>query len=183
VDDVKLKTINAYSGNTTCQKTYTSPAFTEAKSHTVVIKNISPAGKYIDIDAMEITLAPSPARPGIYDDVDPLWLYSANWTAATASDAYAGTFHRANTKYSSATFVFQTSGRFVLYYQKGRDLGAFTIYVDGVKLKTINAYNNTAAFQQKYISPIYADYKVHTVVIEKTSPTGTDITIDAIQIE
>jgi hypothetical protein len=69
-----------------------------------------------------------------------------------------------------------------LYYRKGTNRGSFGIYVDGVLLKTVNAYSTTTVWQKTYISPSYTDTKYHTLVIKNLSPTGTYIDVDAIDI-
>jgi hypothetical protein len=184
VDGVKHKTINAYRATAVWQTKYTSPAFTTAGDHEVVVKNISPTGTYIDVDAIEITLTPTPAGVGIYDDIDVQWIYSSGWTTKTGSTGpLDGTFHLTSTRGATATFVFQAPARFTLYYRTGPSRGTFAVWVDGVKIATINAYNATTVWQQTYISPEYTDGRAHTVVIRNNSPIGKYIDVDAIQIE
>jgi hypothetical protein len=54
VDGVKVTTINANNTAIGWEKTYTSPPYTGSNSHTIVIRNISPDGTYIDVDAIVI---------------------------------------------------------------------------------------------------------------------------------
>jgi len=182
VDGVLLKTVNAYSATTVWQKKYTSPAYTGDDAHTIMIKNTSPDGTYIDVDAMEITLAPAPSGPGIYDDSEAMWVYSPGWTASTPSGPYNSTIHRSDTPGSTATFVFQAPAFFTLYYRKGANRGSFTVWVDGVRITTVNAYSASTVWQKKYTSPAYTDDKAHTVVIKDTSLDGTYIDVDAMEI-
>jgi hypothetical protein len=182
VDGVKLTTVNANSNNTVWQAKYVSPAFTDNNSHTVMIKNITTNGNYIDADAFEITSAPAAAGAGTYDDADPLWIYSSGWTTSARAGAYGGTLHSTSTNGASATFVFQAPAQFDFYYRTGPNRGSFQVWVDGVRVITINAFSNTTTWQKIYTSPAYNDNKSHTVVIKNISPNGTVIDVDAIKI-
>jgi hypothetical protein len=183
VDGVKHKTINAYNPSVVWQAKYTSPAITGAGEHEVMIKNISPTGKYIDVDAIEILPAPLPAGTGLYDDDDLLWLYSAGWNARTGvTGPVDGTFHLTSVRGATATFVFQGS-QFVFYFRKSPNRGTLTIWVDGVKIKTLDAYSAATVWQKKYTSPLYTDGKAHTIVIKNSSLDGEYIDIDAIEIK
>jgi glucose/arabinose dehydrogenase len=182
VDGELLKTINANSPTIVWQKTYTSPAYVDSDSHTIVVKNISPNGTPTDVDAIQIISAPPPSSAGIYDDADLLWIYSSDWVTTTPSGALDGTIHRTSVKGSTATFVFQAPAQFTFYYRKGPNRGSFTIWVDGAKIATINAYSIATKWQRTYLSPVYNDGEAHTVVIKNISPDGTYIDVDAIEI-
>jgi hypothetical protein len=148
-----------------------------------MIKNNSPAGKYVDIDAIKISPSSLPMGPGVYDDIDPMWMYSSGWVAKTGvTGPVDGTFHYTATKGKTASFIFQAPAHFVFYYRRGSNRGTFTILVDGVAVAKLNAYNTTTVWQKKYTSPLYTDTKYHTVVIKNTSPTGKYIDVDAVQI-
>ncbi|HSA99929.1 MAG TPA: carbohydrate-binding protein, partial [Anaerolineales bacterium] len=183
VDGSLVTTINPYASTKTWQNTYTSPLYTDSLTHTVEIKNISTGGLQVDIDAIQVAPLPGPAGPGIYDDTDPRWSYSANWTPITGSTGpYNNTFHYTETTNATASFTFQAPATFTFYYAKYSQRGKFEIWVDGGLLVTIDPYATTKTWQNTYISPAYTDTGTHTIEIKNISTGGLQVDVDAIQI-
>jgi thermitase len=176
VDNALLTTINAYSATTLWQQTYASP-FYSTSTHTVVIKNVSASGKVVDMDAIQIVAPPS---SGTYDDNSALWTYASTWKTYSGSGPLYSTRHYTATLNATASFSFTGPARFTLYYTKMATSGKFRVYVDGALVTTINAYNATTRWKQKYTSPYYAT-GTHTVLVKNiTSGKYTDV--DAINI-
>jgi hypothetical protein len=96
---------------------------------------------------------------------------------------YDGTIHYTLTPNTTASLTFQAPATFVFYYAKASSRGSFEIWVDGVKLTTINAYASTKTWQNTYVSPLYDDGLSHTVTIKNVSTGAQQVDIDAIQIE
>jgi V8-like Glu-specific endopeptidase len=178
VDGVLITTINAYSTSLAWQRTYTSPSFATGV-HTLMIKNVDPAGAIIDIDAIQII---APVDVGIYDDSSASWIYGAGtWVTYSSAGPYGGAFHYTDAIGATASFAFNGI-RFFLVYTGNTNRGSFEVWVDGVFVETLNEYNSGGlAWQRKYASPTYT-FGVHTVVFKNVGPAGTYVDIDAIQI-
>jgi glutamyl endopeptidase len=177
VDDVLVTTVNAYSASLTWQRTYTSPVY-DSKEHTVVIKNTNtPAGSYIDIDAIRII---APMGAGVYDDTHKAWMYSGAWTAYSGAGPYSNTLRYTKSVGAAATFVFN-GVQFILKYAAYSNRGSFEVWVDGALVTTVNAYSASLAWQRTYTSPVFA-LGVHRVEFKNVGPVGTYTDIDAIQI-
>jgi len=185
VDGNWLTTIDPYASTKTWQNKYISPAYTDTGTHTVTIKNVSTGGKQVDIDAIRIEdppPPPNPSGPGIYDDTNPAWSYSAGWLPYPVSGPYDDSIHYTTTTDAIASFTFQAPAVFTFYYAKASSRGAFEIWVDGGLLATIDPYASTKTWQNKYVSPAYSDPGTHTVTIKNISTGGKQVDIDAIQI-
>ncbi len=176
VDGVKVDTIYAYSSYLVWQATYTKSNLSNAV-HTVVFKNGGPSGYYMDIDAIQV-FAAVPA--GIYDDTDPAWTYTGSWTPVTTTGPYNGTDHYTNSTASSASFTFIGTS-FNFKYVTASNRGNIEVWVDGVKVDTINAYSSALTWQVTYTKSGLAG-GVHTVVFKHGGPGGYFIDIDSIEI-
>jgi hypothetical protein len=184
-----VTTINAYSATTLWKQKYTSPLYLSGTPHMVVIKNISPSGKYIDVDAIQIIAPPGPGT-NIYDDDKSLWTYTGAWKTYSGAGPLNNTRHYTSTPDAKAEFSFTGSStvpaNFILTYTTSPTSGSFEVYVDNVLVTTVNAYSATTLWQQKYTSPVYSENKIYTVTIKHDGPnnsySGTYIDVDAIQI-
>ena len=119
-------------------------------------------------------------EPGIkYDDKHSIFAYSGNWLNANSVKAYSGSFKLSKVVGNSATVSFAGT-QFKVYYTKYIQYGNLELYLDGslTPLDTINQVGSTAyAFQQVYVSPVFAD-GIHTLQLKH----GTKyVTIDAIE--
>lgn len=75
----------------------------------------------------------------------PTVLYSPPWTPRLSPFASRGQYHRTETAYSTASFMFEGEGLRVRYVA-AQNMGMFEIVVDGVVLDTIDAYADRLAF-------------------------------------
>jgi hypothetical protein len=71
--------------------------------------------------------------------------YSPPWTPRLSPFASRGQYHRTETAYSTASFMFEGEGLRVRYVA-AQNMGMFEIVVDGVVLDTIDAYADMLAF-------------------------------------
>jgi hypothetical protein len=71
--------------------------------------------------------------------------YSPPWTPRLSPFASRGQYHRTETAYSTASFMFEGEGLRVRYVA-AQNMGMFEIVVDGVVLDTIDAYADRLAF-------------------------------------
>jgi len=184
VDNALVTTINAYSATTLWKQTYTSPLYSSGTTHTVVLKNIT-SGKNMDVDAIQI-VTPPVAGATVYDDRHALWTYTGTWTSYSGSGPLNNTRHYSATLNGTAAFPFTgdpiTPTRFTLTYTKTSTSGSFEVYVDGVLLTTVNAYNASTKWKQTYTSPFYYA-GVHTVTLKNIGPSGKTMDVDAIRID
>jgi hypothetical protein len=176
IDGVKVDTINASSSEIKWQSTYTRTGLSNG-THNVVFRHAGPSGSFIDIDAIQIG---APAASDIYDDINPAWSYTGDWTAVTATGPYGGTDHYSNDPNASATLVFNGSG-FRFTYLTYLNRGSLEIWVDGVKVDTLNASSADLLWQAEY-TKTNLGLGSHTVTFQHGGPSGTFIDIDALQI-
>jgi hypothetical protein len=174
VDNIKVGTINQYNPNLTWQKTWVSPIFT---SGTHVIKLIHTTGEIAGVDAIEIVQI-TPLTAGTYDDTDTAWTYSGNWTALTTSGPYNGTLHYSTTVNDEATLFFEGS-QINLTYTGYVNRGQMDIYVDNIKVGTINQYRPSLTWQEVWTSPIFTD-GIHALKLVHS--TGAFVGVDAIEV-
>ncbi len=172
VDNVNVGTINQKTANLTWQKTWTSPVFTNG-AHT--LKLVHASGAYAGIDAIEIL---APLSSGTYDDIDNAWYYNGNWTAYTTSGPYNDTLHYSTAINDYAMLAFD-GFQFKLTYTKHVNRGNVDVYLDGVKVDTVNQYSPTLAWQQTWTSTVFTE-GFHTLKLVHT--TGSYVGIDAVQI-
>jgi hypothetical protein len=133
----------------------------------------------------------SPA--GNYDDTDLAWTYNGSWILQLPSATMAatnGTQHISAAYATSAVFHFDGTG-FILIFQKKIGLGKLDVYVDGVKVGTINQSLSTYTplWQQTWDSIVYlggplapSPYLVGDQHVVEFRLVGSRATIDEIDI-
>jgi hypothetical protein len=141
----------------------------------VMLKDVG-GSAYQDVDAIQII---SPVTAGMYDDTHAGWTYAGTWTTYSGAGPYNNTLHYSSAVGSTASFAFNGT-QFVLSYAVYSNRGSFEVWVDGVYVTTVNAYNASLLWQKAYISPVYSAGN-HTVLLKNVGPSGvTDV--DAIRI-
>ena len=175
VDGNRVATINA-TGSLAWQKTYTSPVF-PAGTHVVEFKHAGGGGAYIDVDAIQVlaTLAPG---VGVYDDSNTNWSYSSGWASYDGSNPSGNTLHYTSLLGSTASFVFSGT-QFILTYTQAPNRGDIAVFVDGIKIATINA-TGSLVWQKFYTSPVFSA-GTHVVQFKHAGGGGAYIDVDAIQ--
>ena len=119
------------------------------------------------------------ASPALYDDKDlTVWTYTGNWVNASAARAYLRSYHRSRTLNDEATLTF-SGERFELLYTRASSFGTLDIYVDNVLEASLSQANPTVQFQQRWVSPTYADGN-HDVRLVHVS--GRLVSVDGIEI-
>ena len=116
--------------------------------------------------------------PGVYNDKHTGWTYTGAWYTYLNAKAYGGSYRYSAKIGNAASFSFVGS-KFALSYAASTAFRNLDIFVDNVKVTTLNQYSATAKWQQKYTSPSYTE-GVHTVRFVHAS--GTRVNVDAIQI-
>lgn len=137
------------------------------------------SSNYVAADAT--AAASSAVGPGIYDDTDPAWSYAGTWISSTPSGPYNATQKYSNDPNAAAFFTFAGSG-FIFTYVKYPNRGNIDVWIDSVKVDTINANNSTLVWLATYTRVGLSPITPHTVVFKNGGPSGAYIDIDAIEI-
>ena len=116
---------------------------------------------------------------GVYDDSDSGWTYDGAWTALTGLvGPYSDTIHRSQTTGDAASFSFNGT-QFILKYTRSTDNGDLDVYVDDVKIDTLDT-SGDAQFQSVYVSPFFTSGE-HIVRFENAGG-GIYVNIDSIEV-
>ena len=119
------------------------------------------------------------AGNGLYEETHSIWKYYLTWNNVTDANATAGHYRRANTTLAntaSARFWFNGS-KFRLTFSRNTGYGLVDVYVDGVKVGTINQKGTSELWNQNWVWTGAAG--MHVVEFRVV---GTKATIDAIRI-
>jgi hypothetical protein len=176
VDGTKIAQINAKSTTTAWQQTWTSPSLT-AGAHIVRFVHAG-GGTYIDVDAIQVFAPPAPVTAGTYDDTNSAWTFGGSWTTYSGAGPVNNTDHYSNVIGSDAQITFTGTG-FTLNYVKASNRGSIDVYVDGVKVGTINANSTTTTWRATWTIDTLSS-GTHTVRFVNAG--GGYIDVDAITI-
>jgi hypothetical protein len=174
VDEVKVSTIDE-SGTGAWQQTWTSEVL-PAGPHHVRLVQASSSG-VVDIDAIEIFATAEILPAGTHDDAHPAWHYSTYWYTYAGPGPYEETMHFSINPKDEALVSFHGS-QFSLTYTAMPDRGTLDVFIDGMKVDTIDE-NGAGAWQQTWTSDLYTA-GLHTVRLVHAAGLITDI--DAITI-
>ena len=175
MDGNQVAVINA-TGILQWQKTYTSPVFA-AGVHFVQFTHAGGAGAYVDVDAIQILSTPAPGV-GVYDDTHANWSYSAGWSLYNGSNPLGNTLHYTSTVGSTANFTFSGT-QFILTYTQATNRGNIGVFVDGIKIATINA-TGALQWRKTYTSPVFSA-GTHVVRFKHAGSGGAFVDVDAIE--
>jgi hypothetical protein len=106
--------------------------------------------------------------------------YVGSWTQAASSSAYGGGLTYEKTKGAKATFTF--TGRDVAWVAtKGPDRGKAEVWVDGVKVKSLDLYSSTTQARRTVFVQHWPDSGLHTVevrVLGAKNASSVDTRVD-----
>jgi len=109
------------------------------------------------------TLSNPGASETIYDDKDGVFSYSSPaWQQVNTSKAYSGSFMETDKKGSFVEFDF-TGQSFSVIYKGGVTYGEFKVYVDGIRVATLNQKMSTTSYQQRWDYPGQLELGSHTL--------------------
>ena len=124
-----------------------------------------------------------PVSETIYDDKDKALVYSSGWQDSHKGTAYKGSFKETSKNGASVTLDF-TGQSFSVLYKSGRMYRNLDVYVDGVKIGTINENSRTQAFQQRWDYDGQLSPGTHTLkLVFVAQGNRTRGSLDAIIIE
>jgi len=114
-----------------------------------------------------------------YDDTDTAWTYNGNWITNTGADPYSSTFSTAIGDYAEIVI---NGSQFVLTYTANKYRGYLDIYIDGVKIETLDQYSLITNWQSVWTSASYADSEHTLKFVHVSGGLGNLVEIDAIEV-
>lgn len=118
------------------------------------------------------------AAPNTYDDNDPRFVYTGNWTSETnVPGAYQGTLHISTTLGDIVTFTF-TGSELRLFYQAGPSLGSIAITIDNAGPPPFSQAESETQIREWFYQLDTAG--THSIVIQHFS--GGSVNIDSIYV-
>ena len=108
----------------------------------------------------------------IYDDKNPLFVYSTGWSNVTDSKAYNGSYKKTTRNDATATFPF-TGQSFSIIYKGGYSFSKFEVYLDGVLVGTLDQKLSVTKYQQRWDYPGQLTLAKHTLKLIFKSPNST----------
>ena len=153
VDGVKIRTINQNSANWDWQQTWTSDLLA-AGNHSLRLVHVS--GDLVSIDAITVVTTPVGLSSGVYDNADAAFGYEGRWyTLEAVTGPYADTLRYSVTSGNDAQVTF--NGRQVkVTYLATPTSGIVDVYVDGVKVTSIDQHSETWDWQKTWTSDLLA---------------------------
>ncbi len=184
LDGAKAATINLAATTATYQVRVWSSGDLTSGGHSVrIVRNSTSAtGKYVTLDAVDIsgTISPPPTR---YQQTDTRIAKVGSWEDFSKSLASGGSYGRSSTPDASATIYF-TGTRLDWIAMKGTTTGIADVYLDDTKVTTIDLAAATAAYQVMVWSTGDLPSASHHVEIVRNSGSaaGKFVTLDAVDI-
>ena len=115
---------------------------------------------------------------GIYDDYDSAWSYAGTWNTLSTSGPYNNTLHQTTTAGSYGEVSF-TGTQVKLTYLKAPGRGSFDVYIDGIKVVTLNE-NSASVVRQASWTSWMLTYGVHAIRIQSLGNGWIDL--DALEV-
>ena len=167
-----VATISENNASVVWQASWTSAVLSNG-THTIRLK--SRGDGWIDLDALQVFVPPTPVGSGIYDDTDSAWSYSGTWNTLSTSGPYNNTLHQANNAGSYAEVTF-TGTQVMLTYLKAPSRGSFDVYIDNftTPIATISENNGTIVWQASWTSAALSN-GTHTIRIESVGNGWIDL--------
>jgi hypothetical protein len=136
-----------------------------------------------DTDKDDFTyVAPLPVK--WYEQTDSRFAYTGTWYTYYTASASNGSYKRADSNSAYVTLLF-VGERLDWIATKGHTTGIADVWLDGVKVETIDLYNPIHLYQQRVWSTGKLPNGLHRVKISRNaaSPLGKYITVDAVEVE
>jgi len=115
---------------------------------------------------------------GKYDDTHSVWIYTGAWTAYSGAGPSNNTLHTSQISGNLTQFTFEGT-KFVLTYTGYTNRGVLDVYVDNVKVYSLNQYASSLTWKKTWTSGLLTK-GVHIVKLVHAS--GAVVDVDAIRI-
>ena len=132
------------------------------------------SGGFVSLDAIEIVAAPTIFSSGTYDDGDAGLSYSGSWqTMSGAAGPYLGTLHYSY-RVEDLIQAYFTGEQITISYFAGPDAGIADVYLDGVKVVSLNEYSDNWEWQTSWTSDllIAGDHSLRIVYASGSSSSS-----------
>jgi hypothetical protein len=129
----------------------------------------------------QATATLNPTAEKVYDDKNPLFVYSTGWQNVSHASAYNRSYKE--TTRGGATVKFPFTGQsFSILYKGGPSFNVMEVYVDGALIATINQRLSTATYQRRWDYPGQLTAGRHTLklVFKAASGSTSRGSIDAV---
>jgi hypothetical protein len=121
--------------------------------------------------AVQPTATAGSSAENIYDDKNPLFVYSTGWQNVSTSSAFSGSYKETTRSGATAKFPF-TGQSFSILYKGGPYFNVIDVYIDGALVATLNQKLSTAAFQQRWDYPGQLVSGKHTLKLVFKAASG-----------
>ena len=176
VDGVKVGSIDQNNSLGGWQTSWTSDLF-PAGDHS--LRLVYASGGFTNIDAIEVMANPVMLSTGVYDDANTAFSYTGSWYNMTGvTGPYSDTLHYSYGIGESSQVNF-TGRQFKLSYLATPATGLMDVYVDGVKVGSIDQNNSLGGWQTSWTSDLFpaGDHSLRLVYA-----SGGFTNIDAIEV-
>jgi hypothetical protein len=177
VDGVKVASIDQHSEIWDFQRTWISDLLTSG-THLLRIKLVS--GSMASIDAIKVVSAPTILSAGTYDDANPAITYVGSWYSMTGADGYYQNSQHYTVTVGGSAQAYFTGRQIGLTYLAGPSGGIVDVYVDGVKIGSIDQSSQSWEFQKTWTSVLLTAGN-HTLSLVYVSG-GSMASIDGITV-
>ena len=151
---------------------------------TAILPTTSPVQPTTAIPTNTAVIAPmataGSSSETIYDDKNPVFVYSTGWSSVTDAKAYSGSYRK--TSRNDATVTFPLSGQsFSIIYKGGYSFSKFEVYIDGVLVGTLDQRMSVTRYQQRWDYPGMLTPGKHTLkLVFKLSGSTGNGSLDAV---
>jgi hypothetical protein len=180
VDGAKVGSLDQSSTTWAWQKSWTSDLF---PSGTHNLRLVFASGGFMSLDSIEVITEPVLLTAGTFDDAQAAFTYDGSWLTMTgATGPYDGTLHYTYGIGDSAQVAF-TGQQIQLSYLASPDSGLVDVYIDGIKVTSIDQHSDVWEWQKTWTSEVLSagDHSLQLVYISGPS-TWSYISLDAITV-
>jgi len=133
-------------------------------------------------DSAEMTASANQAASSLetvtYNDTDKAWTYSGKWTTSRFRNAYRGEAHISTATGDYATISISGSN-FTLLYGVHKKYGKLDVFIDDVKIQTIDQNNPRQLQKKEWKSP---ELGAGTHLVKFVHASGEMVSIDAVKV-
>ncbi|OCT15422.1 hypothetical protein A8709_15185 [Paenibacillus pectinilyticus] len=182
IDGVLSASVDMYASSWLKQQVLYSNTSLSNASHTIKLvvtntKNAASSGYYSSVDAFSYDAPVVTTTLTTVHDTDPGITYSGTWTYGSAAGYENSDQHYSNTNGSYAQFTF-TGTAIQWIGPKNVDCGISDVYIDGVKVASVDMYASTLRMQQVLYSNTNLTNASHTIKVVVTNTRNSANTMN-----
>ncbi len=188
IDGVKVASVDRYSATGSFKQVVFQKSTLSSGTHTIRIvntgaRNSSATGTGVAVDAFVVS---NPVGVGTYENTNSAVRYTGSWSTNSSTKDSGGSHASSYGASSSATLQF--TGPTIQWISRKTPTGGINeVYIDGVKVGTVDRYDASGLFQQVVFQAGNLSAGTHTITIKNTntknaSSTGTSIALDSFRV-